>query len=320
MATNGSVVASNYQSTPTLHHTQLIYNAASIQPTPTPVLVSQPLLRPSGLVVIILSGHRERRDVIRETWKSTHYHQPHYNVTVKFSLGTLGLNSTEVEELEAEEMEHHDLILLPHLKDTYTNLTRKVLYSLEWVDQHLEYSYLFKCDDDSFALLDRMAHELANMSPDKGLFWGYFVGNAWPKFEGAWAEKNWSACDIYIPYALGGGYVLSANVVHTIAQNADVLSTYNSEDVTMGVWTASFNIERKHDIRFDVGEETRGCSNDFIVTHKKSVKDMHKMNELLLTRNVLCEKQRVLALYTYKWSRKPMHCCSPIRHRRRYRV
>ena len=104
--------------------------------------------------------HRERRDVIRETWKSTHYHQPHYNVTVKFSLGTLGLNSTEVEELEAEEMEHHDLILVPHLKDTYTNLTRNVLYSLEWVDQRLEYSYLFKCDDDSFTLLDRIVHEL----------------------------------------------------------------------------------------------------------------------------------------------------------------
>ena len=271
------------------------------------------------LVVIVLSKHRERRDVIRETWKSTHYHQPHYNVTVKFSLGMLGLNSTEVEELEAEEMEHHDLILLPHLKDTYTNLTRKVLYSLEWVDQHLEYSYLFKCDDDSFALLDRMAHELANMSPDKGLFWGYFVGNAWPQIEGAWAEKNWFACDTYMPYAFGGGYVLSSNVVHGIIQIADILTLYSSEDVTMGAWTASFDIERKHDVRFDVMEFSRGCLNNFIVIHKQSIEDMYNKHKLLLTKNVLCEKDRIWSQYIYNWEKKPTRCCRPLPKKHRHK-
>ena len=305
------------------------HNAVIIQPTPTYVtpLSTVPNLSETQrlsddenshlLVVIVLSKHRERRDVIRETWKSTHYHQPHYNVTVKFSLGTLGLNSTEVEELEAEEMEHHDLILLPHLNDTYTNLTRKVLYSLEWVDQHLEYSYLFKCDDDSFALLDRMAHELANMSPDKGLFWGYFIGNAWPKFEGAWAEKNWFACDTYMPYAFGGGYVLSSNVVHGIIQIADILTLYKSEDVTMGAWTASFDIERKHDVRFDVMELSRGCSNNFIVIHKQSIEDMYNKHKLLLTKNVLCEKERIWSQYIYNWEKKPTRCCrhsSPKKH------
>ena len=62
------------------------------------------------------------------------------------------------------------------------------------------------------------------MSPDKGLFCGYFIGNAWPKIEGAWAEKNRFACGTYMTCVFDVGYVLSSNVVHGVIQIADILT------------------------------------------------------------------------------------------------
>ncbi len=88
-------------------------------------------------------------------------------------------------------------------------------------------------------------------------------------------------CDRYLPYALGGGYVLSHDLVAYIAATADMFSFYNSEvsdllffassiphhreslpfpllqDVSVGTWLAPLNITRQHDIRFDTEWKVR---------------------------------------------------------------
>lgn len=60
---------------------------------------------------------------------------------------------------------------------------------------------------------------VANMS----LYWGYFHGNAKIKTSGKWKESDWIVCDRYVPYALGGGYILSKSLITYIAKNADQL-------------------------------------------------------------------------------------------------
>ena len=51
-------------------------------------------------------------------------------------------------------------------------------------------------------------------------------------------------CDRYIPYALGGGYVLSANLVGFLADNAAALRPYRAEDASVGTWLAPLKIHR----------------------------------------------------------------------------
>jgi galactosylxylosylprotein 3-beta-galactosyltransferase len=51
--------------------------------------------------------------------------------------------------------------------------------------------------------------ELKNSNYPKGLYWGFFDGRAPVQIQGKWAEKDYKICDRYLPYALGGGYVLS---------------------------------------------------------------------------------------------------------------
>jgi galactosylxylosylprotein 3-beta-galactosyltransferase len=34
--------------------------------------------------------------------------------------------------------------------------------------------------------------------------------------QGKWAEKNYRLCDRYIPYALGGGYILGGKLLREV--------------------------------------------------------------------------------------------------------
>lgn len=263
------------------------------------------------LTVLVLSSvrGRERREAIRGTWMKG-YQDREPPVIVRFAIGTLQLPSSDLQALTQEQSEHGDLILLPDLKEDYTNLTRKVLHSFAWVDTHLNFSYLMKCDDDTFIILDTVLSELAARKLKQSYYWGFFDGRATPKRSGKWTEKGWFLCDRYLPYALGGGYVLSADLVHRIAVNADGLQLYNNEDVSVGVWLSPYEAERRHDVRFNTEYVSRGCKNVYIVSHKQSVQDMLGKQRLLESTGVQCESEfQTRPSYEYNWDEVPSKCC-----------
>ena len=57
------------------------------------------------------------------------------------------------------------------------------------------------------------------------------------KKSGPWAEPNYHLCDRYLPYARGGRYVITWDLVQYIVRNRDLLQVYNSEDVSLGMST-----------------------------------------------------------------------------------
>ena len=93
-------------------------------------------------------------------------------VMVKFVIGTLDLPPSDLEALMAEKHTHHDLLLLSHLKESYHNLTRKVLFTFQWADENLKFSYLLKYGDGLHVCLDTMTQELARRTSTIGLYWG----------------------------------------------------------------------------------------------------------------------------------------------------
>ena len=263
------------------------------------------------LVVIVLSSvnGRDRRDAIRQTWMKG-YREKDEAVLVTFAIGILGLSPLSLEALNTEEEAYHDLLLLSDLEESYSNLTRKVLYSFMWVDKHLKFEYLMKCDDDTFVVLDAVLEELSKRTSSISFYWGFFDGRASVKRQGKWAEHDWFLCDRYLPYALGGGYIISTDLTHRIAMNADGLQFYNSEDVSVGVWLSVYKMERKHDVRFDTEFVSRGCSNHYIVSHKQSIKDMHSKYRLMKAKGVQCEKEyQTRGSYEYNWEELPSKCC-----------
>lgn len=267
-----------------------------------------------------------------------------------FAIGSVGLTTDEVLHLSAEQSEFGDILILP-IQDSYNNLTLKILKSFEWLseqfDYGLGYKYVLKVDDDSFVRLDHIVHEIQHLetlylksqlpvvndfSNDESspyirinvqvslnetrnklqLYWGYFNGKAHIQNNGKWKEKNWIFCDRYLPYALGGGYILSKDLVSYIGKNAPFLRMYRSEDVSVGFWLSSLNnIIRVHDIRFDTEWISRGCQNYHLISHNIPISDMNKMYLNIIKTNYLCsEQKKIRKAYFYNWSQPPSQCCN----------
>lgn len=244
-----------------------------------------------------------------------------------FVIATENLPFIEMNALNKEHAKHHDLLLLHDLHDSYTNLTRKLLKTMEAVSNIQSFEYLLKTDDDTYVKLDYLIEDLhaydnhikrKQTTPNAirpELYWGYFNGRANVKTRGQWKEVNFNLCERYLPYALGGGYVLSRNLVHFIAKNHRTLSQYKSEDISVGLWLSSLrNVYKKHDVRFDTTAMPRNCQSYHIVLHKRTTYDMRD-----LYRGFLCTFKQANdtnvhrpAEYFYDWHETQMHCCDTL--------
>lgn len=245
-------------------------------------------------------------------------------VIYKFVVGSQSSSRIQSNQLHFEQSEHDDLLILPHLQDSYGNLTQKLLMAIESITAEYSFKYVLKCDDDTYVKLDRLVEELAAYdaqlserrfapNPPPELYWGYFNGKAQIKVRGKWRESNFKSCDLYPPYALGGGYVISSGIAKYIAQNAAILSPLVSEDVSMGVWLGALrHVHRKHDVRFDSGYMPRKCQNYHLLVHKRSAAEMKRMRggdlcnfEQNAEPNVKRPEE-----YLYDWSAPPSKCCA----------
>ena len=269
------------------------------------------------LVVMVMSAfaNQDKRNAIRSTWTKS-YVNSEKKFYLKFVIGTLQLNSSKKDMLLAEESLHHDILILPDLYDAYNTLTMKVLQCLTWIDDNLNYSYVLKVDDDCFVRLDLIEKELTQRFSKQGLYWGHFVFDHYPLQTGKWKESRWFACDYYLPYALGSGYVLSADVVHKISMLSDMMMIYHNEDVSVGAWTSALDIERKHDSRFlsEACTSTVLCRCDnkllLITLDYDTVEMMYKMDRRLKMNQTVCEYEKRGRNYCYNWNAIPSKCCS----------
>lgn len=278
--------------------------------TPPPSSLTQPKENCFLFVLILSSPNgRDQRDTIRQTWMKD-YSELIPKVLVKFSIGTLGLSQFSIDRLHVENKEFKDLLLLKDLQESYHNLSIKVLKSFVHIDQTFLFTYLFKGDDDTFILLNTVLQELTKRESKTSFYWGFFNGRARPKRKGKWKETGWFLSDRYLPYALGGGYIVTNDLIHYIALVADGLQLYHSEDVSVGVWLSGFKAERRHDVRFNTEFVSRGCRNIYIVSHKQSMADMRKKYENLKQIGVQCEREfQTRPSYIYNWTVPPSECC-----------
>lgn len=260
------------------------------------------------LVVLVLANPRSEdgRNVLRETWLAT----IPKNVLVRFAVGMKDLPVSSREALERENTVHQDLLMLDDLAESYQTLSSKLLRTFEWIHTNVDFHFLLKVDEDSYTRLDKIIRELETSKPQNKLYWGFFDGRAHVKTKGKWVEKSWNLCDRYLPYALGGGYIISSDLVHYVAENSKLLRTFLSEDVSLGLWLAPLEINRIHDPRFNTEFISRGCKNSYLITHKQSSLQMRELHQSLTATGKLCPQEfRVRKSYVYNWNVLPTMCC-----------
>lgn len=262
------------------------------------------------------------------TWlKTRHFTDQSSTIKVihKFAVGTTGLTTTRQKELVSESNSYNDLLLINDLQDSYKNLTKKLVLSLKSIWESHSFDYLLKCDDDTYVKLDIMLTYLSdyhgrvtssdfNQNPVPELYWGYFNGKANIKTRGQWKENHFNLCSKYLPYALGGGYIISRKLVQYVHTNSEILNLYMSEDISVGIWFASMrNVFRKHDCRFDTAYMARPCKDYHIVLHKRNAEDMRRIFKGIQCSNELTEDNVKRPLeYFYNWKAAPMQCCDTL--------
>lgn len=260
------------------------------------------------LVILVLSAvdNRNRRDACRETWLTlTQSKYKHW-----FVVGTDGLEVGKKSLLDLENDIFNDMLLLSNVNDSYATLTEKLVASIQFIYSTSNTKFLLKVDDDSFVRLDLLESQLTSLMDGKYIYWGYFSAAAPIKTSGIWEENKWFLCDKYLPYAVGGGYILSNDLIKYINDNSDLLQHYKSEDVSLGTWLAPLKIKRIHDTRFDTWWKSRGCSESFIVTHKKSPRKMRTIMKNLKDLGKVCVEEKFIRGYSYNWTVLPSKCCT----------
>ncbi|KAH9525070.1 UDP-Gal betaGal beta 1,3-galactosyltransferase, polypeptide 6 [Bulinus truncatus] len=272
------------------------------------LLISSGKNTKASLLILIISGpdNKHEREAVRETWLKD---ISQFNIISKFVIGFASLDPEAKEEIRMEDSVYKDLIFLDNVKDSYQELTNKVLQAFIWAYENVDFQYLLKVDDDSYVTVSNLLSELQK-KPKEKLYWGFFDGRANVKTSGKWKESSWFLCDKYLPYARGGGYVLSADLVHFITFNHHLLQHYLSEDVSVGTWLAPLKINRHHDQRFDTEYISRGCMNTYLIMHKQPLTKLHELHNNLMTDGKLCKNEYILrASYEYNWSYPPSKCC-----------
>lgn len=228
-------------------------------------------------------------------------------------LGVQDTSSDLLIDLTNEAELHQDMLLLEDVSDQHESLSYRTLRSFQYISNEMSnFLYMLKCDDDSFVNLLAVGKELSERTTNKGYYWGQFLGAGGIIDEGPYAEHRWTACETYFPYALGGGYVLSMDLVHLVAKSAPYLMVYNNEDVSLGAWLAPYNIDHVFDARFSTGAVTKGCKKPYVVIHRVSVQQMYDYFDAVLKEGYICTKKNYKFVwhgYKYNWKAEPSKCC-----------
>ena len=234
----------------------------------------------------------ERRIAIRRSWiQGNRELCQKEKVLVLFSVGTANLPNDQMRNLINEQQKYGDLLILEDLEESYSNLSNKVLSSFVRIDAQYRYSYVLKCDDDSFVVLEWIVKTLKGRKSDQNYYWGKMIEDAQVFTDGKFAEKHWSLGKKYIPYAIGAGYVVSGNLVRLIARNSGSVMPYHNEDVSVSVWITPYDVQRQHSD--GVCENKRfmyyKCAREAVVLHPvKSSQDMVQLQQLYSKRKARC--------------------------------
>ncbi|KAI6242612.1 UBIQUITIN-CONJUGAT-2 domain-containing protein [Aphelenchoides fujianensis] len=266
---------------------------------------------PLALLGTSAPGNVDERQTVRETWLRAGSFSP-ADVRPFFAVGTKNTTANERKRLEAEHEEHGDLLFIEKLVDSFDNLSKKTAYSIESVVKSHDFKYVMKTDTDSFVRVGHLLKALRDVE-NPHLYWGFLDGRAKPFRRGKYKEPGYVVCDRYLPYHLGGGYVLAHSLAAFIADHTHLLRYYRSEDVSVGVWLAGVNVKYVHDPRFDTEYISRGCNNRYLVTHKHSKRQMHEYADSIRTTGRLCAREFQSRLsYVYDFAVPPSHCCSRV--------
>ncbi|XP_074506749.1 beta-1,3-galactosyltransferase 2 [Sebastes fasciatus] len=261
------------------------------------------------LVFLIATESRqvEARNAIRQTWGNESV-APGLGIIRLFLLGKsegeLGVLQQGI--LKAESRKFRDIIQ-QDFRDTYNNLTLKVLMGMNWVAVHCpQASYVMKTDNDMFVNTEYLIYKL--LRPELKVKQNYFTGNNMRNFSPN-RNKNskWYMPPEVYPgkryptFCSGTGYVFSGDLAGKIYSASLKIPYLHLEDVYVGVCLAEVKIE------------PTPPPNEFLFNHWRVAYSSCKYSHLITSHGF--HPNELLKYWHHLQSNKHNACISPMKGR-----
>ncbi|EME27553.1 beta-1,3-galactosyltransferase 1 [Galdieria sulphuraria] len=164
------------------------------------------------LFVAITTDHKnfQARQSVRDTWLQF----PRIPSWEAYFFVMQSPNITLQRWVEEEAKQFKDIIILPYL-ETYANLTLKTLSLMEWIDQNINATFIFKSDDDAYVNIPRLALWLLK-KPLQRFYTGGVNKNSKPvriKGHKWYVSYDEYPYKYYPDYCIGNGYIVSSDLV-----------------------------------------------------------------------------------------------------------
>ena len=143
---------------------------------------------------------------------------------------------------------------------------------MKWATENVEFTYMMKCDDDTFVYVNNSIRELKRRTTTKQLYYGVMMFNHKPIHNprSKWKDFQWKLTKTYTPFARGGCYILSEDLVHLLVRQSHRLWRHYLEDVAVGLWLSPFVHERRDDDLFcyiSYRKNFHPCRSDYRIAH-----------------------------------------------------
>jgi len=190
-------------------------------------------------MIPVMPSYVSNRELIRNTWYKGFNDSE--DVMLRFAMGTKDISSNLSTQLNRENDIHKDMIFFENFKENRSALTNKTILLITWAYEYVNFTYFLKCDDDTFVFVKRTVAELMRRPTTTRLYSGKIQKGRPKKKNSPWQDVGWNLGDTYLPYALGGAYIISS-VSNILDENIcwkdrlcyqNILITENHEKVAL---------------------------------------------------------------------------------------
>ena len=262
------------------------------------------------LLVLISSDAKNtfQRNTIRNTWARYNKSSNGSTLWRLHFLVARRDDDTTMNQVLGEIHKYDDLVVGDY-NENYYNQTLKVEMGLEWAMLYCNYQYMLKGDDDIFVQIPRLLDFLNWKNvPKKKLYTGFvntYAAVERDKSGKHYLSKETFAPRFYPPYAAGGGFILSADLVDRLYPllNSNRSHPFPIDDAYIGIMVEKIGVQPylgSHEWKFQFLEWYFVYDSEWIVRHPfKSrmamMKIFHKINATEIKRvTVSCGTHRAL--------------------------
>jgi len=187
------------------------------------------------------------RQCIRNTWYRGFSDSE--DVVMRFAIGTKGASSSSLElRLQRENEIYRDIAFLENVTDHRITSTNKTLSMFIWAHDNVNFTYMMKTEESTFVYVKNMIDELRKRPKHTKLYYGKMQFKRRPIRKGSeYADPHWDLAKYYLPFALGGGYILSADLITLLVHRGQYLAYHPNEDTAVASWIAAYHYERRSD-------------------------------------------------------------------------